>query len=97
MKVVDYTLEHARDDFGTAMLFLYRFDADDPYGIPACCGVFKEHYFHLYCGRADINGETKYLEIDRNADSVMLEQILSEFGIWPSMSCDYSKPVAHVF
>lgn len=78
MKHADFFLRHLQDACGTDYFELFKYDDC----MPRCCGFFKEQYYRLYSGRVDLNGETKFLDIDKNSDDVMLAQILAEFGIW---------------
>ena len=76
-----YFLQHFTDGVGRDHIIMRRIDNT---GLPPaiCAELSNAGYYRDYCGRADINGETKYLEIHADSDEVMLEEILAEFGIW---------------
>lgn len=75
-----YFLQHFTDSVGTDHIIMRRLD--DSGLPPAICAELTNQYCHEYWGRADINGESKYLEIHADSDEIMLEEILAEFGIW---------------
>lgn len=80
MKRSDFFFKHLQDGVGTQHLVLYRYREDEK--SPQPVGTFARLYYKLYSGRVDIDGQTRFLDIDENPDEIMIEQIMSEFGVW---------------
>lgn len=75
-----YFLQHFTDGVGRDHIIMRHLD--DTGLPPAICAELSNLWLGEYSGRADINGECKYLEIHADSDEVMIEEILARFGIW---------------